>query len=273
MSPSLNMDDWLVPNWPVPSGVRAICTTRNGGLSQGVYRSFNLGLHVGDQPDLVEANRLHLQHGLSGFGESVASARPVFLDQVHGTQIVSLDAATPDGVQADGAVTGAVNVACTVMVADCLPVLLCNSDGTRIAAAHAGWRGLSGKGGQGVLEAALLALTGEGVAPLPHYHHGTLAWLGPCIGPEVFEVGDEVREAFVVSRPPAQEFFRPSGPGKWFADLPALARLRLKDLGVEQIYGNDGSAAWCTVSNPLRFFSHRRDRVSGRMAACIWRLR
>ena len=273
MSPGPDAVDWLVPDWPVAQGVRAVCTTRNGGVSQGIYRSLNLGVHVGDQQELVQVNRLRLQGGLGGLGVDGASARPVFLNQVHGTQIVSLDATSPDGVQADGAVTGALNVACTVMVADCLPVLLCNADGTRIAAAHAGWRGLAGQGGNGVLEAAMQALTGEGVAPLPRHQPGTLAWLGPCIGPTEFEVGDEVREAFVASRPSAQDFFRTSGPGKWLADLPALARQRLKDLGVEQIYGNDGSAAWCTVSNPSRFFSHRRDRVSGRMAACIWRIR
>jgi len=272
MSPGPDSDDWLVPDWPVPPGVRAVCTTRNGGVSHGVYRSLNLGVHVGDQPELVQENRQHLQNRLSGLGGNGASTRPVFLNQVHGTRIVSLEATSPDGVQADGAVTGALNVACTVMVADCLPVLLCNADGTRIAAAHAGWRGLAGQGGHGVLEAAIHALYGEGRSPLPRYHPGTLAWLGPCIGPTVFEVGDEVREAFMASRPSAQEFFTLSGPGKWLADLPALARQRLKDLGVEQIYGNDGSAAWCTVSNPLRFFSHRRDRVSGRMAACIWRI-
>lgn len=272
MSPKAYAADWLVPNWPAPPGVRACCTTRNGGVSEGLYRSLNLGVHVGDQLDLVQVNRRRLQDGLALVAANGEGARPVFLDQLHGTRLVTLDATTPDGTQADGAVTGVLQVACTVMVADCLPVLLCNADGTRVAAAHAGWRGLAGQGGRGVLEAAVHALTEQGIAPLQHYRPGTMAWLGPCIGRTVFEVGDEVRDAFVAGQPSAQDCFCPKAPGKWLADLPALARMRLRSLGVEQIYGNDSSAAWCTVSNPLRFFSHRRDRVSGRMAACIWRI-
>jgi len=249
----------------------AICTTRRGGVSQGPYQSLNLGAHVGDEPDNVQVNRLRLQDllGSPGGGRSV---RPVFLNQVHGTQVLHLDAATPDGTQADGAVTEGLHLACTVMVADCLPVLLCNASGTRVAAAHAGWRGLAGLGGRGVLEATADALAEPGGGRSPERHAQALAWLGPCIGPTAFEVGNDVRDACIAAFATAEACFLPCGAGKWLADLPALARMRLKALGIERIYGNDGSAPWCTVSNPSRFFSHRRDRVSGRMAACVWRV-
>ncbi len=179
--------------------------------------------------------------------------------------MVRLSGKTPDGIQADGCVTTESGLACTIMVADCLPVLLADSRGRAVAAAHAGWRGLAGADGAGVLEqthARLRLAAGEGGE--------VMAWLGPCIGPAAFEVGDEVRAAFVDHAPQAASMFRPHGPGKWLADLPGLARLRLAALGVTSVYGNDGSTPWCTVSNASRFFSHRRDRVSGRFAACIW---
>jgi YfiH family protein len=208
----------------------------------------------------VASNRVLLQQAMG--------AHPVFLSQVHGAQVVVLSGHTADGAQGDGCITDMTGVACAVMVADCLPVLLTNLQGRLVAAAHAGWRGLAGQGGQGILEAVLArCLAGvngsQGAAE-------TLAWLGPCIGPQSFEVGEEVREIFVASDPVAVTMFRPKSGGKWLADLPGLARLRLNALGVTRIYGNDGSLAWCTVSNPSRFFSHRRDGVSGRMAACIW---
>lgn len=265
------MSDWLVPDWPAPHGVLAICTTRRGGVSQGPYQSLNLGAHVGDAPAHVQFNRLRLQEllGSPGGGRTI---RPVFLNQVHGAQVLNLDAATPDGALADGAVTDGLRLACTVMVADCLPVLLCNALGTRVAAAHAGWRGLAGGGGCGVLEATADALVEPGGGPSPERHAQTLAWLGPCIGPTAFEVGNDVRDACIAAFASAKACFSPCAEGKWLADLPALARLRLNALGIERIYGNDGSTPWCTVSNPSRFFSHRRDRVSGRMAACIWRV-
>lgn len=191
--------------------------------------------------------------------------RPVFLQQVHGVQVVALSRDTADGTQADGCVTTQPGLACTIMVADCLPVLLADSQGRAVAAAHAGWRGLAGEGGGGVLEtthARLRAAAGEGGE--------TLAWLGPCIGPTAFEVGDEVKAAFEAQDAGAGAMFRPHAPGKWLADLQGLARRRLAALGITRIHGNDGSAPWCTVGNPSRFFSHRRDRVSGRFAACIW---
>ena len=255
--------DWLVPQWPAPARVRAVCTTRGGGRSVAPYASLNLGDHVGDDILAVGANRALLHAAIE--------ARPVFLHQVHGHAVVLLDAHTAQGTQADACCTEQTGVACTIMVADCLPVLFTDTQGRFVAAAHAGWRGLAGLDGVGVLESVCARW-------MPSGHEGygpnaikTIAWLGPCIGPQAFEVGGEVKAAFEASDPQAERCFRPSvQPGKWLADLPALARQRLHALGITQIYGNDGSPAWCTVSNPSRFFSHRRDGVSGRMAACIW---
>lgn len=248
--------DWLVPKWPAPVTVRAVCTTRAGGRSLPPYDSFNLGDHVGDDPLAVGANRAVLAQAIG--------ARPVFLQQVHGSGVVALDAHTPHGTQADACYTRDAGVACTVMVADCLPLLYTDARGSFVAAAHAGWRGLAGQGGVGVLETLHAALD------VPA--HEVMVWLGPCIGPQAFEVGSEVKAAFEAHDPRAAACFRPAATaGKWLADLPALARLRLAALGIRQIYGNDGSSGWCTVTNASRFFSHRRDRVSGRLAACIWR--
>ena len=244
----------LVPDWPAPPGVHALCTTRQGGVSGGAYESLNLGDHVGDVPADVAVNRTRLHKAIG--------ARPVFLQQVHGTGLLALDAHAPDGAEADACTTVVPGIACTIMVADCLPVLFTDRGGRRVAAAHAGWRGLA----SGVLEQAVAAFTEEG-GP-----RTLLAWLGPCIGPQAFEVGDEVRTAFMAADPQAGSCFRPgAAPGKWLADLAGLARQRLQAAGVTQLYGNDGSAPWCTVNNPLLFFSHRRDRISGRFAACIWR--
>jgi YfiH family protein len=245
----------LVPQWPVGEGIRAVCSTREGGVSAAPWHSLNLGDHVGDDPAAVAANRARYAQHLG--------VRPVFLRQVHGVDTLELDATTPDGVQADACHTQARGVACTIMVADCLPVLLADTRGARVAAAHAGWRGLLGQGGHGVLESAMQALD-------PAH---TQAWLGPCIGPDAFEVGDEVRAAYAAHDAACVAFFRPgASTGKWLADLPGLARHRLQALGLatDRIHGNDGSTPWCTVTQPSRFFSHRRDRVSGRIAASIW---
>lgn len=250
--------DCLVPDWPAPPGVRALFTTRDGGVSAPPFDSFNLGDHVRDDPLAVAANRARL-------ASLTAPARPVFLQQVHGTGVVRLDRATPDGAEADGCVVQGPGLAATIMVADCLPVLFAHASGQVVAAAHAGWRGLA----NGVLEATLRALreaAGEGEV---------VAWLGPCIGPSAFEVGAEVKDAFVLADVEAAACFRSHGrDGKSLADLPALARRRLQAAGVAQVHGNDGSAAWCTVTQASRFFSHRRDAVrlgsTGRMAACIW---
>ena len=251
--PSLLDPDWLRPQWPAPAQVRAVCTTRAGGSSAAPFASFNLGERVGDDPQQVAAHRAQLGQALG--------ARPLFLHQVHGCVVVQADGATPDGLQADGAQTRVRGLACTAQVADCMPVLLCDRAGAQVAALHVGWRGLAGTGGVGVLE--------RGVSAMHAAPYQLLAWLGPCIGPQAFEVGDEVRQAFVDADRGAAPCFSGLRPGKWLADLPALARQRLRAAGVEAIYGNDASPAWCTVSQPGRFFSFRRDGVCGRMAAAI----
>lgn len=247
----------LTPDWPAPAGVHAVCTTRTGGVSVAPYDSLNLGDHVGDDPAHVAANRAILQQAIG--------ARPIFLNQVHGTLVVALDATTPNGTVADACLTEQPGLACTVMVADCLPVLFASADGHCVAAAHAGWRGLAGQGGQGILEATVKHMWAR-EAPAD----ALIAWLGPCIGPQAFEVGDEVRAAFTATDPLAADCFKPRAPGKWLADLAALARLRLRALGITQIYGNDSSAPWCTVGNASDFFSYRRDRVTGRIGASVW---
>jgi len=255
------LHDWLNPDWPAPPQVQAVMTDRHGGVSPAPWDSMNLGDHVGDSRDNVQANRHRL--------EAVLGSRPVFLKQVHGQHAVVVGVSSEDGMQADACIAVESGVACTIMVADCLPVLLCDAAGRWVAAAHAGWRGLAGENGVGVLETLL------DTSPL----HGTpsediLVWLGPCIGPQAFEVGPEVMEAFGDADVGVAACFKPLGPGKWLADLAGLARLRLQRRGVKRIFGNDSQPAWCTVTQSSRFFSHRRDaRVlgqSGRMAACIW---
>ena len=250
----------LTPEWPLPHSVKSGFSLRVGGVSRSPYSSLNLGIHVGDEPAAVGVNR---QRWRDAFGVE----RMPFLNQVHGTHCVNLDSESMPGVAdvgiaADAASTRLAGVACTVLVADCLPVLFCAADGRQIAAAHAGWRGLVGTNGYGVLEAALAAFERPSEV---------IAWLGPCIGPAAFEVGDEVRAAFVAHQVGAEACFQPGKPGKWWADLAALARLRLVAQGVAGVFGNDGSPAWCTFNNPLHFFSFRRDHVCGRMAASIWR--
>jgi hypothetical protein len=267
--------DWMVPDWPAPPSVRALFTSRSGGVSVAPFDSFNLGDHVRDEPVAVAHNRGQLAQAVG--------QRPVFLQQVHGTAVAVLDANTPDGTVADACLSTVPGVVCTIMVADCLPVLFAHASGAVVAAAHAGWRGLAGAGapvaGQGVLENTMAALvaavqaTDPAATPASVAQH-TLAWLGPCIGPEAFEVGPEVREAFVAQQPAAHRAFVPVGGGKFLANLPALARGRLAAMGVTQMAGNDGTADWCTATQTSRFFSHRRDAArlgsTGRMAACIW---
>ncbi|WP_066265228.1 peptidoglycan editing factor PgeF [Hydrogenophaga palleronii] len=253
----LQPDGGIVPDWPAPPGVRALFTTRAGGVSVAPFDSFNLGDHVRDEPLAVAANRERL-------AALTAPARPVFLQQVHGTEVLRLSPNSADGSVADACVAQGPGLAATIMVADCLPVLLAHASGTAVAAAHAGWRGLA----NGVIEATVRALretAGEGEV---------LAWLGPCIGPQAFEVGPEVCEAFVGADHEAALHFWPHTEGKFLADLPALARRRLQAAGVSNVHGNDGSAAWCTVTQASQFFSHRRDALrlgsTGRMAACVW---
>jgi YfiH family protein len=238
--------DWIVPDWPAPPGVRALITTRRGGVSRGAYLSMNLGMRVDDDPEAVRRNRELLR----GF----LPAEPKWLVQMHGTRVVEADiVASP--IEADAAFTRSSGVVCAVMIADCLPVLLCDREGSVVAAAHAGWRGLSA----GVIESAVAA---TGVSPAR-----LLAYLGPAIGPQVFEVGADVFDAFVSHDRSAVQAFRPHVAGKWLCDLFALASQRLYGLGITSIFGG----GLCTYSDPARFFSHRRDKLSGRMAALIWR--
>jgi YfiH family protein len=258
---------WIEPDWPTHKRVRALMTHRQGGVSAAPWDSLNLGDHVGDRAADVLTNRERLAAQIG--------QRPVFLQQVHGVACVQLNAATPQGLVADACWSLDLGVACTIMVADCLPVFLADAAGRWVAAAHAGWRGLAGSGmntslkGQGVLESlwADLKRAGADVSDV-------MAWLGPCIGPQAFEVGPEVRAAFDDGSLQVQALFQSTAQGKFMADLAGLARVRLQALGITRVFGNDSSLPWCTVSNSALFFSHRRDSrslgQSGRMAACIW---
>jgi YfiH family protein len=230
--------------------VRAVATTRSGGCSRGVYAALNLGDHVGDDPAAVEANRRCLRQFLD------LPAEPLWLQQVHGTAVADADAvsgpATADAIVARGA-----GQACVVMTADCLPVIFCNAAGTQVAAAHAGWRGLAA----GVLEASVAALLGNVASPAM-----LMAWIGPAISAAAYEVGAEVREAFLAADPAAASAFSANARGRWQLDLVAIARRRLAAVGVQRVYGG----ALCTAGDPGRFFSHRRDGHCGRQATLIW---
>jgi len=238
--------NWIIPDWPAPSWVRAITTTRLGGVSQGPYTAMNLGDHVEDQPEAVADNRQHLRDTLA------LPAEPVWLRQVHGRGIVMADQAAPNP-EGDGAVSFSPGHVCAVLTADCLPVLLCDRAGTRVGAVHAGWRGLA----DGVIEAGIDALEMPGSS--------LMAWLGPAIGPQAFEVGDEVRSAFVAHDPAAATTFQPQRD-RWHANLYQLARERLAARGITEVYGGD----YCTYTDHERFYSYRRDGVAGRMATLIW---
>ena len=246
----------------LPAGVHALCTTREGGVSPAPFESFNLGDHVQDDPAHVAENRQRLKARLGG-------AVPIFLQQVHGTQVVALGEDTPQGTVADACVTSHAEVACTIMVADCLPLLFTDEGGRVLAAAHAGWRGLAA----GVIEQTVRAMCAAVSGAHAVEPAALRVWLGPCIGPEAFEVGPEVREAFVAQSSSAVACFKPHplNTGKWLADLAGLARLRVRALGVQAIAGNDSTPAWCTVTQASQFFSYRRDGKTGRFAVCIWR--
>ncbi|GLC94120.1 laccase domain protein [Cupriavidus sp. TA19] len=256
---------WLVPDWPAPARVRALSTTRHGGVSQGPYGlaggvpgGLNLGTHVCDDPLDVARNRERLAAHLPSM--------PRWLDQVHGCAVVTADhvaGADDRAPQADASVAIAPGHVCAVMTADCLPVLLCDAQGTVVGAAHAGWRGLC----HGVIEATLARMQAASGG------HGRrwLAWLGPAIGPDAFEVGAEVREAFLAQAQAGEQdavdaAFRAGAPGKYLADIYALARMRLARAGCTEVYGGDA----CTVTDAARFYSYRRDGVTGRMASLAW---
>ncbi len=240
--------EWLVPAWDAPSGVRALTTCRQGGVSRPPYDSLNLAAHVGDAPPAVAENRARLVR------EAGLPAQPRWLRQVHGAVVV--EASRAENAQADGLFTCDENVVCAVLTADCLPLLLCTRDGRGVAALHCGWRGLAA----GIVEAGVAALAAVGGGAL-------LAWLGPAIGPQAFVVGDEVRAAFLARDGGCAGAFRPAAGGCWHADLYALARRRLAACGVTSVSGG----GWCTWRAREHFFSHRRDGVTGRMATLIWK--
>ena len=235
------------PDWPAPAHVRAVSTTRSGGFSTGGFASLNLGTHVGDDVADVERNRMLLSEALD-YG-----AVPRWLDQVHGTDVISADQCV-DGATADAAITLETGIACTIMTADCLPVLFSDREGTIVAAAHGGWRGLVG----GILENTVLAFVERGVSP-----GELLAWLGPAIGPAAYEVDQAVISQLTDADRPALQL---TDAGHAQLDLYALARTRLARAGVGNIFGGD----FCTFSDAERFFSYRRDGICGRQATLIW---
>ncbi len=236
---------WIVPDWPAPANVKALITTRHGGVSQGPYAGLNLGDHVGDLLAHVVENRALLQRHVP--------VTPRWLTQVHGVRVVDASRVA-DGIEADAAHTRSTDIACAVLTADCLPLLVCDRAGAQVAAIHAGWRGLN----LGVIEKTIDAM-GEEPSAL-------LVYLGPAIGPRRYEVGDEVRDAFIALDPGIASAFVAKENGKWLANLYELARQRLHKLGIEQIFGGD----YCTVEDAARFYSYRRDGATGRMASLIW---
>ncbi len=241
------MTKLIVPQWPTPAGVAACSSTRIGGVSEGAWESLNLGAHCGDDLNHVEENRQRM------FAAGQLPSKPVWLEQVHGTAVLRLTGEPYASKRADASYSNTPGTVCAVMTADCLPVLFCNRAGTEVAAAHAGWRGLCA----GVLE--------ETVACFTDSADNILAWLGPAIGPQAFEVGSDVCEAFMAHDPQAESAFRPVGE-KYMADIYQLARQRLTHLGISQIYGGDR----CTFTEKGDFFSYRRDKTTGRMASFIW---
>ncbi len=237
---------WIVPDWPAPANVRAASSLRSGGTSGADYAALNLADHVADSPVAVAANRERLHRALA------LPAAPVWLTQTHGVACVDVARSTI-GTEADASFTTQTGIVSAVLTADCLPVLLCDQQGSTVASVHAGWRGLA----SGVIESAIAAM-GE--------PQGLMAWLGPAIGPQQFEVGTEVRATFVARDAAAADAFIPVRDGHWHADLYQLAALILRKQGISAIYG----AEWCTVSSPENFYSYRRDGVTGRMATLIW---
>lgn len=241
--------EFIDPKWSAPSVVRAAFTLRGGGASVGPFESLNLAVHVGDEPAAVAENRRRLRSALS------LPSEPVWLEQVHGTGVANLEQlSSSEPICADAAVTHTFDHVCAIQVADCLPVLFAARNGAAVGAAHAGWRGLA----SGVLEATVQAMEIE--------PSELVAWLGPAIGPAHFEVGPEVRAAFMDHDPQAAAAFSINFRGRWQCDLYALARLRLAALGVHSITGGE----WCTYADSKRFFSFRRDGRCGRMTALIW---
>lgn len=243
------MNNIVLPNWPAPKNVKAFGSTRLGGSSTGVYQGLNLGMHVNDDNNIVQANRDEIVQ-LHNMPTS-----PVWLNQTHSTKVVELFKPTQQVLDADGSITSHNKIVCAVMTADCLPVLLTNTDGTQVAAVHAGWRGLA----DGILENAVQQFTKPSQV---------MAWLGPAIGPSAFEVGEDVYQTFTQHDSHAQDAFiqHPSHSNKWLADMSILATQRLNQAGVEQVFASQR----CTFSEPENFYSYRRDGVTGRQATFIW---
>lgn len=240
---------WIIPDWPAPASVRSIITTRDGGVSTGPYAALNLGTSVGDDAAAVAENRRRLRAALPD--------EPVWLSQVHGAEVIDADA-RPLLPNADASIASLPGTVCAIQMADCIPVLFTDVRGSVVAAAHAGWRGLAA----GVLANTINAMQARGATS-----GDILAYIGPGIGRSAFEVGSDVYEAFTAVDPAAATAFSPHQPGKWLADLHALARRALQRAGVRRIYGEP----LCTVSDKARFFSYRRDKITGRMAALVWR--
>ncbi len=241
------MNDWITPDWPAPSNIRAITTTRNGGFSHRPYDSMNISSYVGDDPKAVQKNREYLQSTLN------TPSQPQWLEQVHGTLAVNAAHIT-EPVKADACYSNEKNIVCTIQTADCLPVLLCNKTGTTVAAIHAGWRGLA----DGIIEETIKAMACRG--------NELIAWLGPAIGPKAFESGDDVRNAFIAHDEQAKTAFIRQANGLWLADIYKLAQQRLAGQGVTACYGGN----FCTYHDKERFYSFRRDQTTGRMATLIW---
>lgn len=246
-------NQFIVPDWDAPPLVRALVTTRTGGASCGPYASFNLAAHVGDDPADVAANRQRLREIVGRL-----PSEPIWLQQVHGVQVLVSEESNSDSqpVVADACIARSPGLVCAVLTADCLPILFCAEDGSVVGAAHAGWRGLAA----GIIESSIHAMR---IAP-----EKLLVWLGPAIGPDAFEVGSEVREAFCCHDVLAEVAFVPHARGKWLCNLYELARQCLARLGVTRVSGGN----LCTFSDTDRFYSYRRDGVTGRMATLIWRV-
>ena len=247
------LHDWIIPHWPAPENVRAITTTRIGGFSEGAYASMNLGDRTDDNMIAIARNRNYLVKSLD------LPEEPCWLFQSHGNKVVRLYDDTSPNQHADASYSTVANKVCAVLTADCLPVLLCARDGSAVAAVHAGWRGLA----NGIVDNTISTLLHFGKCK----PENLLAWLGPAIGPGVFEVGEEVVDAFCSQLPHAKEAFIPiPGDNKWLADIYTLARQRLHRMGVNDIYGG----GFCTVNQYEKFYSYRRDADTGRMATLIW---
>jgi YfiH family protein len=248
MPEQLAMENGIIPDWPAPENVAAFSTTRAGGVSEGPWASMNLGQHCGDDAQAVAENRALL--------EGMLAARPFWLRQVHGSHVVqhpgSLTEQLP-AIEADAQVSSVAGAVCAILTADCLPVLFCDRQGSQVAAAHAGWRGLAA----GVLENTIAAMNSPA--------HELLAWLGPAIGPAAYEVGSDVKDAFSQDQAEGANAFVSHGE-RWLFNLYAMARHRLQKAGVKHISGGK----YCTLSDPTRFFSYRRDGVTGRMATLVW---